>query len=216
MRKNTKIVIVDYGVGNLRSLIRAFEHFGADTVITEEADKISLADALVLPGDGAFAAGMEGLKVRGLIKAVLDFAKGNKPLLGICLGAQILMSLGYEFGKYRGLGLISGKVVKFKKNIGAKIPHIGWNNIYPARKKEWKGTILEGVKPQSNVYFIHSYIIVPEDKNTVLALTNYGSSEFCSVVGKGQIWGCQFHPEKSGDVGLKIISNFIKMVGAKG
>ena len=216
MRKNIKIVIVDYGVGNLRSLTRAFEHFGVDVAITEEADKISLADALVLPGDGAFAAGMEGLKVRGLTKAVLDFAKGSKPLLGICLGAQILMSVGYEFGKYSGLDLISGKVVKFNKNVGAKIPQIGWNNIYPARKKEWEGTILEGVKLQSNVYFIHSYILAPKDKNASLAMTNYGSNEFCSVIHKGQIWGCQFHPEKSGDVGLKIIGNFIKMVGAKG
>ena len=216
MRKNAKIVIADYGVGNLRSLIRAFEHFGADVAITEEADKISSADALVLPGDGAFAAGMEGLKVRGLTKAVLDFAKGSKPLLGICLGAQILMSQGFEFGKHSGLNLISGKVVKFNKNIGAKIPQIGWNNIYPAGEKEWKGTILEGIKPQSNVYFIHSYILVPKDKNAALALTNYGSNEFCSVVRKDQIWGCQFHPEKSGQVGLKIIGNFIKMVRTKG
>lgn len=216
MMKNAKIVIVDYGVGNLRSLIRAFEHFGVDVAITEEADKISLADALVLPGDGAFAAGMEGLKVRGLTKAVLDFANESKPLLGICLGAQILMGVGYEFGKFKGLGLISGKVVKFNKKIGAKIPQIGWNNIYPGRKKDWRGTILEGVNPQSNVYFIHSYIVVPKVENAALALTNYGTSEFCSVVYKDQIWGCQFHPEKSGQVGLKIIGNFIKMVKAKG
>lgn len=212
MSKNSKIAIVDYGVGNLRSLIRAFEHFGVDVAITEEVDKISSADALVLPGDGAFAAGMEGLKVRGLTRAVLNFAKESKPLLGVCLGAQILMSAGYEFGKYGGLDLISGKVVKINKNIGAKIPQIGWNNIYPSPKKEWGATILEGVKPQSNLYFIHSYILVPKDTNAALAMTKYGSNEFCSVIGKGQIWGCQFHPEKSGQVGLKIIGNFIKMV----
>jgi len=212
MSKNAKIVIVDYGVGNLRSLIRAFEYNGCDIAITEEAQKIRESDAIVLPGDGAFAAGMDGLVVRNLTSAVLECARAQKPILGICLGAQIMMSQGFEFGKHKGLNLISGKVIKFGKNIGEKIPQIGWNNIYPAAEKEWKGTILEGVKPQSEMYFIHSYILVPKDKDATLALTNYGSSEFCSVVHKGQIWGCQFHPEKSGEVGLKIIGNFIKMV----
>lgn len=209
--KKQKISIVDYGVGNLRSLIRAFEHFGANVQITEDASVVAGSDAIVLPGDGAFKAGMDGLRVRNLAGAVLDFAKMGKPILGICLGAQILLSLGYEFGQYKGLGLIPGKVSKFPKNVKEKIPQIGWNEIYPLSEKTWSNTIFGGIKPGSHVYFIHSYIIEPEKKADVLALTKYGDSQFCSAVRQGKIYGCQFHPEKSGWVGLTIINNFIDL-----
>ena len=142
-------------------------------------------------------------------------AKLGKPVLGICLGAQILMSEGFEFGHFKGLSLIPGQVVKFPKALGEKIPHIGWNELI-LRKKVWKGTILERIKPKSNVYFIHSYIMKPKSSSDVFAFTKYGNCEFASVIARGNIWGCQFHPEKSGSVGLAIINNFIKIVQAHG
>ena len=214
MKKKPKISIINYGVGNLRSLIRAFEYFGSDIAITEEAQKVRESDAIVLPGDGAFAAGMEGLAVRNLTNAVLDLAKAQKPILGICLGAQILLSTSFEFGKYTGLSLVKGRVVKFPQlEGGEKVPQMGWNSIYPPKGKRWKNTILDKIKLDSSVYFVHSYIIEPADKKDILALSNYGRHEFCSVITKGNIYGCQFHPEKSGKVGLLIINNFIKIVG---
>ena len=212
MKIKSKISIIDYGVGNLRSLIRAFEYLGTNISITEDARVVEKSNAIVLPGDGAFAAGINGLKVRNLTTSVIQFAKAKKPILGICLGAQILMSVGFEFGRHKGLNLINGKVVKFSKNIGEKIPQIGWNGIYPTKTNDWRGTILDGVKMGSNVYFIHSFIVVPKENTNVLAKTKYGKEEFCSVIYKDKIFGCQFHPEKSGTVGLKIIENFIKII----
>lgn len=215
MKSKPKIAIVDYGVGNLRSLIRAFIHFGAEVEITEEADRIAASDAVVLPGDGAFKAGMDGLKLRNLTDVVLTFAKNGKPVFGICLGAQILLSDGYEFGHYKGLNLIPGKVVKFPRGLGEKIPQIGWNELLFRTGKRWRGTILDNVSPKSNVYFIHSYIMEPDAREDILAVSKYGKCEFASVISRGNIWGCQFHPEKSGPVGLSIIGNFIKIAGVK-
>lgn len=215
MNRKPKITIVDYGVGNLRSLIRVFLYFGAYVEITEEADAIKNSDSLVLPGDGSFKAGMDGLKVRNLTDGVVQFAKSGKPVLGICLGAQILLSDGYEFGHVKGLNLISGKVVKFPKSLGDKIPQIGWNQIVQDGKS-WKGTILNKIRPKSNVYFIHSYILVPRNSRNILATTTYGNCKFASVIKSGNIWGCQFHPEKSGPVGLAIIGNFIKIASSHG
>src|SRR3989344_130033 len=202
-----KISVVDYGVGNLHSLVKIFEKFGQSVVITEESNEILNSDALVLPGVGAFRAGMEGLKIRGLIPAIRKFADSGKPILGICLGAQLLLSEGYEFGKFKGLNIIPGKVVKFLK-IKDKIPHIGWNDIYE-NKSKWKNTVLESVPENSDVYFVHSYILKPDKKDNILALAKYGGHEFCAAIKNNNIYGCQLHPEKSGKVGLKIIKNFI-------
>jgi len=213
--KKPRISIVDYGVGNLRSITRAFGYCGADISITEDAASVMKSDAIVLPGDGAFAAGMDGLKVRNLTGAILKFANSKKPILGICLGAQILMTVGFEFGRHQGLNLIPGKVVKFDEKVGEKVPQIGWNRISLAKGKSFNGTILAGIKPGSNVYFIHSYVVVPKSAKNILSTTKYGNSEFCSVVYDGKIYGCQFHPEKSGTAGLKIIKNFIKIVQKK-
>jgi len=210
MKKKSKIAIVDYGVGNLRSLVRAFEHFKSDIHITEDSGDLSESTGIVLPGDGAFAAGMNGLMVRGLKQAVVDFAESKRPILGICLGAQILMSVGYEFGRHRGLGFIEGKVVRFGK-INEKIPQIGWNQIEVPPGKNWKNSILDKIKPGANVYFIHSYIIEPADKKNVLSVTTYGGRNFTSSIRKDNIFGCQFHPEKSGNIGLAIIKNFIEL-----
>jgi len=209
--KSKKFVIVDYGVGNMRSLLRAFEYFGADIVVSEDPKTISAADAMIMPGDGAFKTGMDGLAVRKLTQVVLDFAKAGKPTLGICLGAQILFSWGFEFGKHKGLDLIGGRVVKFPKLDKEKIPQIGWNSLELPARKTWKNTILSGIKPGSDVYFIHSYIMMPEKQSDILAYTYWGGVKFCSVVFRGYTLGTQFHPEKSGVVGLQVINNFIKI-----
>lgn len=210
--KNKKnIAIVDYGVGNLHSLVKALSCFGQNVFITEDADEIRTADAVILPGVGSFRSGMEGLKIRDLVNVVKDFSKTGKPILGICLGAQLLMSEGYEFGKLKGLNIIPGKVVPFGK-IKEKVPHIGWNEIYPVAKMGWNKTLLQSIKSNADVYFVHSYVFKPRNRKSVLALTKYGNFEFCSAIKKGNIYGCQFHPEKSGKMGLEIIQNFVDLI----
>lgn len=205
------IAIVDYGVGNLYSLAKAFNHFGHNAFITEETGDIDSADALVLPGTGAFQSGMEGLEIRGLVKPIKDFAKTGKPILGICLGAQLLMSEGYEFGKFKGLNIIPGKVVRFE-NLKEKVPHIGWNEIYFPDRRKRQNSIFKKIEGDSDVYFVHSYVLEPKNRNHILALTKYGGVEFCSAIQKDSVYGCQFHPEKSGEAGLQIIKNFIELI----
>ena len=211
MKKGAKITIVDYGVGNLHSVVKAFKYFGQDTSISEEAEEILKSDAIILPGVGSFQAGIEGLKIRKLDKAIRDFAKTNKPILGICLGAQLLMSRGHEFGIFDGLGIIPGQVEVFKK-IKDKIPHIGWNEVTAPKGVNWNKTILKAIKQHADLYFVHSYLLKPKNKKNVLSLTKYGGLEFCSAIYKDNVYGCQFHPEKSSVVGLKIIKNFIDLI----
>lgn len=212
-----KIIIVDYGVGNLFSLANAVGQFTKDFAISDDANVVKEAGGIILPGVGAFKAGMHGLKVRNLIGTIKDFAKTNKPMLGICLGAQLMLSRGYEFGEIEGLDIIAGKVIPFPKlKNGDKIPHIGWNNVFPFKKGGWDDTIMRSTKINTNVYFVHSYIIRPEDKDYCLALANYGDLNFVSAIRKGNIYGCQFHPEKSGPDGLVIINEFVKLVKSDG
>lgn len=227
-----KICIVDYGVGNIHSAMKGLRRFTQNVVLSEDPAEISAAQALVLPGQGAFAAGMEGLKVRGLLDEVKRAAETGKPILGICLGAQLLLEKGFEFGEWEGLGFLPGQVVHFPKlSEGAKTPHMGWNSIESAllvpsprgrgwreapgegrvRGETWKGTVLEGVTPGADMYFIHSYILQPKDKTHVLAETTYGGLTFASAIGRDHILGCQFHPEKSGEAGLMILRNFVAM-----
>jgi imidazole glycerol-phosphate synthase subunit HisH len=210
-----KISIVDYGVGNLYSVLKAFKFFTDNVRIAEETEELKKSDAIILPGVGSFEAGMQGLKTRNLINPVKEFARSGKPMLGICLGAQIMMTKGYEFGNFSGLNLIEGQVIAFPKlQKGTKVPHIGWNNIYipKDKNKKWKGTILESATDNSSVYFVHSYVLKPENNRDILASTSYGGYNFCSAFKRDNIYGCQFHPEKSARVGLTIIKNFITLV----
>ena len=212
---NKKIGIVDYGVGNLYSLRKALREFIDDVVIVENTEEINRLDALVLPGVGSFEAGIEGIKARGLEGEIKKFAEKGKPILGICLGAQLLLSKGYEFGEFRGLDIISGKVVKFPGlKMGIKIPHIGWNKITLSNSTKPEGDILNSIGKDPYVYFVHSYILEPIDKKAILTTTIYGGYQFCSTVQKGNVYGFQFHPEKSGQVGLRIIKNFVNLVKA--
>jgi len=216
MSEKLKIAIIDYGVGNLYSLSRAFRFFGIEPVVTEDAKILNNADGVVLPGVGAFEAGMRGLKTRGLVGEVIRIAKSGKPMLGICLGAQLMLTEGHEFGTFKGLDIIKGKVVRFPPLAdNEKIPLVGWNTISPFKKDSWKNTIFSLSNKSDQVYFVHSYIIEPKNKENILALTTYGDYTFCSTIKKGNIYGCQFHPEKSGTVGLGLIENFIKLVSSK-
>lgn len=208
-----KIGIVDYGVGNLFSLHKALKESEKNVFITEDKDEVLGMDGLILPGVGSFKAGMEGLRIRKLVEPLQKFAESGKPVLGICLGAQLMFDAGYEFGKSAGLGIIPGQAIAFKGlTDGAKIPHIGWNNIRPQPGLLWQDTIFKSVQNGGYVYFVHSFVLKPKNKEDVLALTDYGGKTFCSAIKNGNIYGCQFHPEKSAKEGLKIIKSFIRLV----
>ncbi len=207
----TNVCIVDYGVGNIHSALKAFRLYADNVVLSEDPEVVRGADKIVLPGVGSFGAGMEGLKVRGLVDAVREKAKAGTPVLGICLGAQLLMTTGHEFGTFAGLDLIPGEVVPFPPLDGAKTPHMGWDTLQVPAGVEWKGTILDGLPGDSQAYFVHSYIFQPAGQASVLATTEYGGCIFPSVIRSGTIYGCQFHPEKSAEHGLRIIKNFISL-----
>lgn len=215
---NKKVVIIDYGLCNLFSIRCACEYLGADVVISGDKNLILNAERVILPGVGAFAVGMDNLKKRGLVSVVNEVVNSGRPFLGICLGMQMLMTTSEEGGCWDGLNLIKGRVLRFSfshdyKNL--KIPHINWNTLKPSlveqnRKNDfWHGTLLEGLKENSDMYFVHSYYVHPENKEDCLATTQYGNIEFCSVIRKNNIMGCQFHPERSGEMGLGILKNFI-------
>ena len=207
-----KVGIVDYGLGNLFSIERALQHIGADCLISDNPEELLECERVVLPGVGAFADAMKGLK-GGLADALKKVIDRGIPLLGICLGMQLMMTESEEFGRHRGLGLIRGKAVRLQETLSTKarvkIPHIGWNSLNSKGKGAWARTILEGLEEGTFVYFVHSYIVVPDDRACVLATTEYGKDKFCSVVSSGSIIGCQFHPERSGEVGLNILRNFV-------
>lgn len=205
---NYDIAIVDSGVANVHSVLNAVRQYTSVAIVTDDPEVIKNARGLILPGVGTFRAGMEGLTVRGLTEAVLAFANAGKPILGICLGAQLLLTKGYEFGEWDGLNLVPGKVVKFEVAQGVRLPHIGWNSVYGFAPHT---PLLEGVRENADMYFVHSYILKPEDESHRVARTSYGDTEFVSVIRKGNIYGTQFHPEKSSRVGMQIIENFVTL-----
>lgn len=210
------VTIVDYGSGNLLSVTRALEHLGATARLSSDPEEIKAAQALLLPGVGAFEDGMQGLRERGLIDPIRHFAASNRPLLGICLGMQLLASVGEEFGAHEGLGIIPGRVVAVPavdiNGAAHKIPHIGWADLSPAEPNCWAGTMFEGASEGTAVYLVHSFHFVPDDSAHRLADCFYGGHRIAAAVRAGQTIGCQFHPEKSGGAGLDLLAGFLGMV----
>jgi glutamine amidotransferase len=207
------IAIVDYGIGNLRSVEKALQRVGATAMVTADPAVLDAAQGVVLPGVGAFGDGMAQLRARQLVDPVMRQVERRKPLLGICLGMQLLFEESDEMGLHRGLGLLPGRVVRFPEGE-LKVPHIGWNQLWRADPCP-EMALLEGIPHGAHAYFVHSYYAAPEESGDVLASTDYGF-EFASVVGRGRIFGAQFHPEKSQDVGLRLLRNFADMVAGTG
>lgn len=211
-----KVTVIDYGIGNLLSVSRAFEYCGAEVILADSPQKIEEAELLVLPGVGAFADGMAGLIERGLVDSIRKYAASGRLFLGICLGMQLMMETSEEFGIHAGLGLIKG-TVKAMPNTGVdgiphKIPYIGWNElVYPATVTSWEGSILARFLLGQSAYFVHSFTCVPEDEGHRLADCYYDGQRVSAVIRKNNLYGCQFHPEKSGEVGLNIIREFLAL-----
>jgi imidazole glycerol-phosphate synthase subunit HisH len=208
-----KVTVIDYGIGNLFSVARALERCGAEVQLSSDSMEIEAAERLVLPGVGAFQDGMQGLRERGLVEAIRKHAASNRPLLGICLGMQMLATVSEEFGTHEGLGLIDGRVVPVPKTTtdGApqKIPHIGWSPLLPAAGVQWDDTPLAGTKPGTYVYLVHSFHVVPQQAASLLAICKYGGHDVTAAIRSGRVTGCQFHPEKSGEAGLAVLRSFL-------
>ena len=199
------IAIVDYGIGNLGSVTKGFRHAGAETLLTGDPEVLGRADALVLPGDGAFAAAMDELRTRGLIEVLTGAVRAGTPLLGICIGMQLLFEESEEHGRHAGLGLLPGHVRRFGDSL--VVPHMGWNSL----SFRSAHPLFDGLAPSSYVYFVHSYFCEPAQPSDVLATSDYGH-DFAAVVGRGNVLGVQFHPEKSQAVGLRMVANFVRLV----
>jgi imidazole glycerol-phosphate synthase subunit HisH len=199
------VVLIDAGTGNLRSVQKALESLGAKVTRTDDPQKVLSGKRVVLPGVGAFGDFMSGLRARGLEEAVNDVARGGVPLLGICVGMQALFDVGEELGEHQGLGLLRGKVVRFAGTLSVKIPHTGWNQV----EVQKDARLFEQVDDGAYVYFNHSYYCQAWDSSDVLATADYGINYACAVQ-RGNIFGVQFHPEKSQAVGLQILKNFLE------
>lgn len=200
------IAIIDYGMGNLKSINKLFHHLNIDSKITSNPDIIKKADGVILPGVGAFGDAMKNLRHRKLDNLIKSLAEEGKPLLGVCLGLQLLFSKGFEMGEYEGLDIIQGKVIKFDINKVDKIPHIGWNNV---RFKDKDHFLLQDIPNNTYFYFVHSFYAIPEDNATILGTTKYGNKEFASIIQKDNLVATQFHPEKSSKFGIQIYKNFL-------
>lgn len=200
------IAIIDYDAGNLKSVEKAVKFLGEDVVISRDHDEILAADKVILPGVGSFGDAMEKLKNYKLVNTIYDVADKNIPFLGICLGLQLLFESSDESKGVAGLGLLKGKIVRIPDCEGLKIPHIGWNSL----ALQGDGRLFRGIKEQSYVYFVHSYYLQAESESIVKATTEYSTHIHASVE-KDNIFACQFHPEKSGAVGLNILKNFITL-----
>lgn len=227
-----QVAIVDYGMGNLFSVKQACEHVGLRTAITASAGEIQAADAVILPGVGAFGDAMETLKKLDLVSVLVDLAASPKPLLGICLGMQLLMTESQEFGKHRGLGIVEGEVLRLEAGEAGetgsrtlKVPQVGWNRIYPAVPSasggpgagdaNWDMPLLAGIPGGEYMYFVHSYYPRPADARVVVSTTSYGPLEFCSSCRQGNVFAFQFHPERSGGQGMSIYRNLAAMLATR-
>lgn len=220
MPASPRIVIVDYGLGNLYSVKHACEQVGLSASVTSSGDEIQSADALILPGVGAFGDAMTTLHRLDLVAVLKAFAKSGRPMVGICLGMQLMLERSSEFGDQAGLGLIPGTVEKIdaphEGDRALKVPQIGWNGVYRfpegAARDPWEGTFLDGMMDGEPMYFVHSYVVRPSDPSVVLATSTYGGVRFCSALRRANVMACQFHPERSGREGLKIYATLARML----
>jgi glutamine amidotransferase len=212
---NGKLTIVDYGVGNLYSVQRAFEVCGAsDICVSSDPAEVLAADRVVLPGVGAFADGMQGLRAHGLDRALQEFARSGRPLLGICLGMQLLATSSEEFGEHQGLDLIPGHVSAIPKHnaegVARKIPYVGWSPLERPAHAAWQDSVLASIGKEQSIYLVHSFHFTPQNQGDLLATYHYSGLDIAAAVAKANITGLQFHPEKSGAVGLSILTNFLQ------
>jgi len=205
-RKNIRIGIIDYAASNLRSVEKAFTHLGAEVIVSSHAQELNKVDALIFPGQGSNDSAMQGLSRASLVQPIIEFVNNDRPFLGICMGLQLLMESSEE-GTESCLGLFKGKVKRFSGKM--KIPHIGWNQVSLTRQHQ----VFNSLPDNSYFYFVHSYYADPMDKNLVLALTDYGG-QFTSAISSGNLVAVQFHPEKSGSIGLDFYRNFLQFVKA--
>lgn len=213
---SNSVTILDYGIGNILSVARGFEAIGADVNITSNIEGIENAERLILPGVGAFASGIEQLKINNFDSAIINLANTGAPLLGICLGMQFLMDSSEEFGETDGLGLISGKVIPIpSKSIDGNsltVPHIGWSALeISGNENSWDKSILINTPSKSHVYFVHSFFSKPNNEEHLLAHCRYGGNKLSALICRDNIMGCQFHPEKSGKIGLDILRAFLTL-----
>lgn len=198
--------IIDYGAGNLKSVQKALAHVGEESIITGEPEEILAADRVILPGVGAFGDAMENLRSRGLEEVICEAVRRRIPFLGICLGLQLLFESSEESPGVKGLGILKGKILRIPDQAGLKIPHIGWNSL----TLQNQGRLFEGLSGEPYVYFVHSYYLRAEDPGIVKASTEYSTHIHASVE-QGNVFACQFHPEKSGETGLQILKNFVSI-----
>lgn len=205
---SVKVAVVDYGLGNLHSVEKALAHLGADVFLAENGSQLAGVDKIVLPGVGAFSDGMAGLRKAGHIEAIKAAAAAGTPLLGICLGAQLMLGQSEEFGTTEGLGLIPGKVVKIPSD-GIKVPHVGWARLEKTQEHCWTSGPLRATEPQTWTYFVHSYHMVPDDAADIASTVHSGPHQITAAVSRGNITGFQFHPEKSGQKGLDMLKAFL-------
>lgn len=206
-----KVTVADFGSGNLLSVWRALTHLGAQVTMADGAAGIADAERLIVPGVGAFADSMAGLEARGLAAPIKAFAATGRPTLGICVGMQMLFDASEEFGRRAGLGLIAGEVRRIpaegRDGRRHKVPHVGWNAL--TATADWTGTLLAGLPDGAFVYYVHSFTAHPAAESNRLADTDYDGCRIAGLVRRGNLYGCQFHPEKSGEVGLSILKNFL-------
>ena len=215
------VAIVDYGMGNLFSVEQACRHIGLNGIITTSPDDLAKADGVILPGVGAFGDAMESLHSLDLVEPLREIGASDKPLMGVCLGMQLLMTESYEFGHCAGLGIIDGPALRIEDD-SLKVPQIGWNSIFaptktggndskePPQENPWGDTYLAGLEDGEYMYFVHSFYVKPDDPSMVLATSKYGNLEFCCSINYRNIFACQFHPERSGNQGLKIYENLAR------
>lgn len=219
-----RVAIVDYGMGNLFSVRQACTQAGLNAMITSLPEDVTAADGVILPGVGAMPDAMRTLQRLGMSDALIAFAQSGKPLLGVCLGLQLLMSEGTEFERHHGLGIVAGSVIRFehpsRDGRQLKVPHVGWNSVRKvagagapsATGDSWAGTPFAALPEGVLMYFVHSFYVVPLEQSVRVAETTYGNTRFCSALARGSVFGCQFHPERSGPAGLRVYRGFANLV----